>query len=298
MGHDQLFKMVLEKFLGEFLELFFPAVAQRLDFGTVEFLDKELPLDFPKGTTREADVVARLETHKGEPEIVLVHVEVQSRPEKDFGRRMFEYSILLWLRHRVPIFPVALYLQGGKGLTDEEYEQSLFGRDVFRFRYASVGLARLRAEEYVEKGPLGIALAELMSRKKRADRVALAANMQLRVATSGLDDARKHLLLDVMETYSRLSGAERARLERLISRKEYRTLQEVKETWSDRMREEGRKAGVIEGKRETLLRLLTARFGSLSPDTIAKVAAVPTAVELDAYLECIITAESLEDVGL
>ncbi len=94
MGHDQLFKAILEKFLKDFLELFFPDVAARLDFGTVQFLDKELPMDFPRGTTREVDVVARLETHQGEPEIVLVHVEVQSRPEKDFARRMFEYSAL------------------------------------------------------------------------------------------------------------------------------------------------------------------------------------------------------------
>jgi len=162
LGHDQLFKRVLEKFLKEFLELFFPAVARRLDFGTVTFLDKELPLDFPKGTTRQVDVVARLETHEGEPDIVLVHVEVQSRPERDFARRMFEYSALLWLRDRAPIFPVVLYLQGGKGLTDEEYRLSLFGRELFRFRYATVGLARLRAEEYVGTEPLGVALAALM----------------------------------------------------------------------------------------------------------------------------------------
>ena len=110
MGPDQLFKKVLEKFLEEFLELFFPSVARRLDFGTVEFLDKELPLDFPKGTSREVDVAARLKTHQGEPEVVLVHVEIQSRPEKDLAQRMFEYYALLWLRHRVPVFPIVLYL--------------------------------------------------------------------------------------------------------------------------------------------------------------------------------------------
>ena len=110
MGHDLYFKEVLEKFLKEFLELFFPAVARRLDFGTVEFLDKELPLDFPKGTSREVDVAARLKTHQGEPEVVLVHVEIQSRPEKDLAQRMFEYYALLWLRHRVPVFPIVLYL--------------------------------------------------------------------------------------------------------------------------------------------------------------------------------------------
>jgi len=159
LGHDQLFKALLEKFFRDFLELFFPKVAGRLDFGTLVFLDKELFADFPQGPTREVDVVARLETHEGELELVLVHVEVQSRPEKDFARRMFEYSALLWLRDRAPIFPVVLYLQGGNGLTDEEWELSLFGRELSRFRYASVGLAGLRAEEYVETGPLGVALA-------------------------------------------------------------------------------------------------------------------------------------------
>ena len=211
MGHDQLFKALLEKFFRDFLELFFPKVAERLDFGTFVFLDKELFADLLQGPTREVDVVARLETHEGEPEIVLVHVEVQSRPERDFARRMFEYSALLWLRDRAPIFPVVLYLQGGEGLTDEEYQLTLFGRELFPFRYASVGLAHLRAEEYVEMGPLGATLAGLMGRRKDADPVVLEADMQRRVAESGLDDLRKFLLLDVIETYSKLSEEERAR---------------------------------------------------------------------------------------
>ena len=290
LGHDQLFKRVLEKFLKEFLELFFPAVARRPDFGTVTFLDKELPLDFPKGTTREVDVAARLETHEGEPEVVLVHVEVQWRPERDFPRRMFEYSTLLWLRERVPIFPIVLYLQGGKGLTDEEYQQSLFGREVFRFRYASVGLARLRAEEYVGTEPLGVALAALMTRTRYPDPPLLRLKMLRRVMKSGLDEARKFLLVNIIETYFELSDEEQRRFERLLSRKEYRTVREVKETWSDRMR--------AEGKRETLLRLLASRFGPLSPETIAKVNAVPSAEEVDAYAERVVSAASLEDVGL
>ena len=34
-----------------------PDVAARLDFTTLEFLDKELFTDFPEGSVREADVV-------------------------------------------------------------------------------------------------------------------------------------------------------------------------------------------------------------------------------------------------
>ena len=71
-------------------------------------------------------------------------------------------------------------------------------------------------------------------------------------------------------------------------------MQEVKETWSDRMRA----AGAVEAKREILLRQLTAKFGPLSPEVIAKVKAVQSTAELDAYLDRFVAAESLEDVGL
>jgi len=85
-GHDQLFKALLEKFFRDFLELFFPAVAERLDFGTLAFLDKGLFADLPQGPTREVDV-ARLETHGRKAGSCWF---IQSRPEKDFARRMFE----------------------------------------------------------------------------------------------------------------------------------------------------------------------------------------------------------------
>ena len=205
---------------------------------------------------------------------------------------MFEYSVLLWLREQAPVFPIVLYLRGGKGLEDEDYRVELFGRELFRFNYATVGLARLHAEEYLKTGPLGAGLAALMASAKDVDPVLFEMAMMRRVLDSGLDAARQLLLIDVIQTHSKLSAEERARFERLVSRKEYRTVKEVK-TWSERIREEG----VLEGKRETLLRLLTAKFGPLSPDAIARVAAVPSAAELDSYLERFVSAKSLEEMG-
>jgi hypothetical protein len=72
MGHDQLFKALLESFLREFMELFFPDVAERLDFQSQRLVDKELFTDFPEGRLREADVVAELQMREGNPEILLV----------------------------------------------------------------------------------------------------------------------------------------------------------------------------------------------------------------------------------
>ena len=164
MSHDQRFKEFLREFFQDFLKLFYPDVEARLQFKNIEFPETELFIDFPDGERREADVVAKLETLDGSPELVLIHVEVQSRPERDFEARMFEYYALLWSRYKIPIFPIVLYLHGGDaGTSQEEYHVKLFGRDVVRFRYESVRLERMNAEEYLRQGgPVGAALAALM----------------------------------------------------------------------------------------------------------------------------------------
>ena len=72
MGHDQLFKEFLPAFFRNFLELFCPDIAARLDFGTVHFLEKELFTDFPEGNLREADVVAEVDTQDDIEGLVLV----------------------------------------------------------------------------------------------------------------------------------------------------------------------------------------------------------------------------------
>src|SRR2546427_576698 len=104
MPRDQLFKELLRSFFREFLELFFPAAAARLDFSRVEFLDREVFTDIPEGSRREPDLVARTYTLDGRPEIILVHVEVQAKVDRDFPYRMWEYYALLRLRFKLPSF--------------------------------------------------------------------------------------------------------------------------------------------------------------------------------------------------
>jgi hypothetical protein len=84
MGHDQLFKDILRSFFQEFLELFYSEVEARLDFETLRFLDKEVFTSLPEGSSREVDVLAELETAKGNRELVLVHVEVEDQTEAHF----------------------------------------------------------------------------------------------------------------------------------------------------------------------------------------------------------------------
>ena len=61
--------------------------------------------------------------------------------------------------------------------------------------------------------------------------------------------------------------------------------------------EKGREAGVIEGKRRTLLRQLSAKFGKISGTTRASVETMSEA-DLDSLLERVLTASTLDELGL
>ena len=67
IGHDQLFKQVLESFFPDFLRLFDPATAARLDLMTVTFRSPEVFIDLPQGERRTADVVAEVRSLEGSP---------------------------------------------------------------------------------------------------------------------------------------------------------------------------------------------------------------------------------------
>ena len=316
MGHDQRFKEFLRTFLQDFLKLFYPEVEKQLDFGEIEFLDKEVFTNVGDGSRREADVVAKLRSREGSPEVVLVHVEVQARGERDVPARMFEYGALLWSRYKLPIFPIVVYLSGGtKGLETEEFCMELFGHEILRFRFQSVQLARLNVEEYRKgSGPVGAALGALMSREQIRDPAKLRASLLLRVAESGLDEARLFLLVNLIETYFQLDADELESYQELISRKEFRKVQDVEISWADKLLREGEEkglekgleqglerglhAGLVKGKREYVLRVLEAKFGRVSSKVTSQVETMESVEALDACLERVLTATSLAGTGL
>ena len=148
-------------------------------------------------------MVAKLRTGDGNPELVLIHIEIQLRPQRDVNERMFEYYSLLRLRYKLPIFPIVVYLRRGrKGLATEEYRETLFDTEILRFRYESVQLARLDAEEYLERGgPMGAALAALMDRSDRSrsrNLESLRVSMLRKVVESALDQTKQLSRRDVL----------------------------------------------------------------------------------------------------
>ena len=98
---------------------------------------------------------------------------------------------------------------------------------------------------------------------------------------------------DKLIEQGRQEGAEKGREE---GRAEGRD--EGREEGREEGRAEGRRVGLIEGKRGTLLRLLTAKFGPLPEATSSRVEALDSLDELDSYFERVLKANSLEEIGL
>ncbi len=192
MAYDQTLKETLKELFQEFLFLFYPEIAARLDLPRITFLDKETFTDFPEGDQREADLVVQVFTLEGEPEILLIHVEVEAEKRSTFRARMFEYYSLFRLRERLPIFPIVLYLfPGAGGLTEETHTESLLGKEILRFTYPVIGLRDLAADDYLTSdNPLASGLSALMrvSEEGAARQKLLALK---KVASSGENEARK-----------------------------------------------------------------------------------------------------------
>jgi hypothetical protein len=299
MADDQVFKQFLREFPRDFLRLFFPKVESRLDFRELQFLETESFTSFPDGSSRTADVVARVRDIKGKQKVLLVHVEVEAKRRSIFAKRMFQYYCLLWAKHGVSIFPVVVYLRGGRaGVEEEEYVEKLFGQEQLRFRYSAVALKRLEAQEYVENpSPVAPALAALICRRRVRDPARLWLMTMERLKRSGLDEARTFLLLHIVNTHFVLRDAERDKIERAFSQERYREVREMQMTWAEKVEKKGRAEGMLEGRREALLRL-TTKFGPLPEEITSKVRAIQSLAELDLCLDRVLVATSLRDMDL
>lgn len=294
--HDQLFKQLLEALLGDFLELVVPHLAPRLDVGRRRFLSNETFTDHPQGDHRVLDLVAEIPTWDGDganSELVLVHVEIERDWSAAMGKRLWDYTRTLVLRHDLPVLQVVLYLRGGPpGATRETVHRTFLGEVTKTFHYYSLGLSAASADEYVDlPQPLAWALAALLKTPGTSSPAEhLLACLEPIVETDAVDEATRCLLLNCVETYLQLDANDRKEYAMLLEDRKFPRLEDIEMTWGDRK--------VLEGRRLTLCDLLEDRFGPLPAGIQRGVQALTTEDELRDLTRRILDARSLDELGL
>jgi hypothetical protein len=259
-----LFKEFLREFLPAFLTMFFPEEAVLLNFDHLRFLDKEVFTDFPEGDTREADLIAEVQTQSGEPELLLIHIEVQAKRNSDFAFRMWQYYSLIRLRHRKPVFPLVIYLAPGSGgLVMEEYRESFAEREWLLFRYAVVGLPDLPAEQWENRsGAVSASLATLM-RSQKGERAQRVFDGLKRVIDSPLTASQRLILAEIIERLGRrrLTSREENVFVELLASEQAEEIIEVISIYEERGIQKGIARGIEQGQVRLTLTLLKYKFG-------------------------------------
>ncbi len=135
---DSPWKEALEYYLEPLLALFFPDIHAAIDWSKgYESLDKELQeiiRDAEMGA-KVADKLFRVHLRDGEDVWLLIHIEVQTQPEPDFGRRMFTYSYRSIDRYNVDVVSLAILGDDNSNWRPVHYERLRFGTGPgIRFR--------------------------------------------------------------------------------------------------------------------------------------------------------------------
>jgi hypothetical protein len=316
--HDQVFKDLLGVFLPELVTLVAPEPAARLQLTPWTLLDKETFTDWPKGKRREVDLLARVALADGSNRTALIHVEIEARYRPEIGRRLGGYYMQIRLRHNLPIIPIALCLRGGPpGISLGPVMDAELGVTIGSFNYYLFCLEGSRAEDFLARDqPLGWALAALM-RPETLSRAEHKMACLQRIAAAPLDDLHRFLLVNCVETYLQLTGRDAEELAALQAQgnaKEVRSMGTRRLSWAEQFEqkgwnkgvetgwnkgiEKGVEKGVEVGVRQTLLRLLGARFGPLTDDVKRRVEAIHSVERLNQIAEHLLVARSLEEMDL
>jgi hypothetical protein len=297
--HDQRLKVLLKEFFAQFFLCFFAPWAERFDFSSIDWIDKEVFLAPPQGEKRQLDLVARLRLRPGAPPpregvtdlLALVHIEVENRPSATALRpRMFEYFVQLRRELGLPVLPIGLFLRVGlDGVGWDAYEEYFWEHRVLRFEYAYVGLPGLDGEAYATgENLLGVALSTLM-RVPPERRAELHAEGLKRIAGSGENDWRRFLLAECLEAYADLDENQREQLQGLLTTEQYGEVRPIMITTYER--------GKFAERRESVLLQLETKFGPLSPAVKERVEAL-SPEELRRVQVEFVKAESLEALQL
>jgi hypothetical protein len=194
---------------------------------------------------------------------------------------MFWYFALFHHRHDAAVYPMAIFSYATPRAEQPNVHRVTFPDcEVLRFEYKAIQLNRLNWRDFVRReNPVAAALMAKMDIAKE-DRPRVKLECLRLLATLKLDRARMSFISAFVDTYLKLSPTEEAKFEAELaelSPPEKEEVMELTTSWMERGIEQGLQQGLQQGEVAVTLRLLKRRFGALSEDVSARIAALPLA---------------------
>ena len=128
MDFDSPWKKALEIYFRAFLELFFPHIHDDIDWSRgFELLDKELQkiVRTSEGGRLYVDKLVKVWRKNGVEAWVLIHIEVQTRRQKSFAKRMYGYNVRIFDRYNRQVVSLAVLADGDPNWRPDRYARGL-----------------------------------------------------------------------------------------------------------------------------------------------------------------------------
>ena len=256
-----------------------------------------------------ADFLVKVWLKDGDEQWLLVHIELQSQKDVTFPERMFLYNIRAFDLYRRPVFGLAVLADRVATWRPDRFGYRKWGSEL-AFQYPVVKLldyAERQSELEASDNPFALAvLAHLKTLETRGDAEArLAWKLRLLRMLLARRWQRKEIeeLLQFLDWIMSLPQ----KLEDRYS-KEWEDL-EREQTMAQAMpptirraqargEKIGEERGEQRGKRDTLIRQMQHKFGSLDADVCARIDQISDIDQLDRLLDAVLSAGTLAEMPL
>lgn len=295
---DGAWKEAFQAKLRPILELCFPDVASQIGWQIpFEFLDQALQRvvrDAKLGRLR-VDKLVKVARKDGARQLVLIHLELQTQPDKDLPRRVYHYHHRISDCFGLPVVTLVILADDRPHWKPTVYEEKLWGCHL-RFEYPVSKLLELARDPlFLEQSPNPAAvvvaahLAALATAKDSERRLKLKWQLTRRLYERGYD---KQEVLEMFRLIDWLLWLP-PDLELEFRHEVVEYEKEKAMPYITSIERIGRKEGRQEGRQEDILQVLEVRFGEVPYQLREKLLALRDDAQLRRLLRQAIVAKTL-----
>jgi Domain of unknown function (DUF4351) len=297
---DSPWKHILRQYFREAMEFFFPDVAKVVDWQrSIEFLDKEFQQITPEAEIgkRYADQLVKVHRKRGKPLILLIHLEIQATPDKNFAERMFIYAVRIFEFFHQPPTSLAILCDARPNWRPSHYGFTTPG-SALQFDFTAVKLLDYQTQwSQLEqsRNPFAIVvmthLKTQATKRDPADRKAWKFTLVKRLYELGYSRSDVLNLFKFVDWLMILpEGLKQAFWDELRTYEEERTMPYITS-----VEQIGIEKGIEKGERSLILRLLKHKFGELPDLTLQQINALSTR-KLGSLGEALLDFATIDDL--
>ena len=253
--YDNTLKYLSDKLPHHYVDLIFG------DFkGDIALLDKELP-----SIKRESDCLIKIRDTTKHIEFIL-HLEFQSSHDAHMPYRMLSYYTRILDKYKLPIYPVVIYLYQDRPRLDipDSYVNSIYDEKILLFKYKVLKAWEIDPNRIIDSNLYGLfPILPLVKHRKIDDKESLTECFDL---VQSIDIKDKSLKADIYSCTGILAGLRYPKeLIKGIMKVEILEKSEIYQSILNKGIEKGMEKGREEGMEESIIRILSKRFGNISP---------------------------------